>query len=376
MSEASPNPLARLHALGQSIWVDHIDRQMLEDNTLACLIEQDGVRGVTTNPSIFAEAVDRHREYQQQIQTLAAQGHAPTEIYERITLDDVRAAADVLRPLYDRAQGGDGYVSLEVPPDLARDADATVKTARRLWELIGRPNAMIKVPATLEGLGAIRTLTADGINVNVTLLFSVQRYLEVQQAYINGLSDRLERGFPIGQIASVASFFLSRIDTRVDELLTENDGPATEDLQGHAALACAGLAYRHYEQTFHQGDVWQGLAAHGARPQRLLWASTSTKNPAYSDVKYIEALIGPETVNTVPLDTLAAYRDHGNPQARIHDTMKQAPAVLEALAHHGIDLNPISVELEHQGLDKFEHAYRHLLDTIAAQAGQPKRAAG
>ena len=291
------------------------------------------------------------------------------ELYERLALDDIRAAADLFRPIYDRTDGGDGFVSMEVSPRLARDTGGTVAEALRLWAAINRPNVFIKVPGTREGLPAIRQLIAQGVNVNITLLFGLPRYREVVNAYLDGLADRSTRGLPLGQVASVASFFLSRIDLLVDPILEAKmlDGGVLAEhaaaLRGEVAIASARVAYQMYRETI-SGDRFGALAARGARRQRVLWASTSTKNPAYSDVKYVEALIGPETVNTVPLETLNAYRDHGNPAPRLEEGVAEAHRSLRKLAELGVDLDEVTRQLEEEGIEKFRTPFDRLLQSL------------
>ncbi|MEJ2686499.1 MAG: transaldolase [Gammaproteobacteria bacterium] len=371
MSARPENPLRALTGLGQSIWLDYIERRILEDGTLGRMIREDGVSGMTSNPAIFEKAIAHTDDYRAAIVELANRGAGPEELYERLAIYDVRKACDLFRDLYEQHDGTDGFVSLEVSPLLAHDTDATVAEARRLWKLVERPNIMIKVPATREGLPAIRTLIRDGLNINVTLLFSVGRYVQVVDAYMGGLEDRLTAGQPVNHTASVASFFLSRIDTKVDALLDDiaaGDGEHSEEaraLRGQAATASAGEAYRRFEEHF-GGDRWRRLADHGARRQRLLWASTSTKDPAYSDVKYVEPLIGPYTVNTVPTDTLNAYRDHGNPEPRLHETCSQAPQLLKRLTAVGIDLRQVDEALEAEGVTKFVNPFKQLLETLDA----------
>jgi len=367
------NPLLRLKSMGQSIWLDYIERSILEDGTVQHLIDEDGLAGMTSNPAIFEKAIGHSDAYDRAIGMLVARLAPPEDIYERLAMDDVRAAADLLHPVFKSSDGVDGYVSLEVSPLLARDTEATIEEAQRLWQAVSRPNLMIKVPGTREGLPAVRRLLALGINVNVTLLFSVQRYVEVIDAFMSGLEDRAAAGQSLAGVASVASFFLSRIDAKLDPRLDAIGGDEAEALRGQAATASAGMAYRRFQEHY-AGTRWKVLADdHGARPQRLLWASTSTKDPAYSDVKYVEALIGPQTVNTLPTDTLAAFRDHGDPTARLAQTVETAPAILDGLAGLGIDLEAACAELEEEGIRKFVEPYRKLLDTITVEA-ERKRA--
>jgi transaldolase len=370
------NPLLELQRLGQSIWIDFIRRGMIGSGELARLIE-DGVRGVTSNPSIFEKAIDGSHEYDRDIEELALRDCSPPEIYEALAVEDVRMAADRLRPHYDRLKGRDGFVSLEVSPLLAHDAERTVAEARRLWAAVDRPNVFIKVPATREGLEAIRRLLGEGVNVNVTLLFGLPRYREVTEAYLGGLETLASRGKPLERVDSVASFFLSRIDVLLDPMLEEKaraGGPGAKTasaLLGRLAVASAKVAYRMYRRIF-ASDRFRKLAARGARPQRLLWASTSTKNPAYSDVKYVEPLIGPDTINTLPLETLRAYRDHGQPASRLQEGAEEALLALRSLPKLGLSLAQLTQRLEEEGVAKFTEAYRKLLRTIEARSAQAR----
>jgi transaldolase len=374
----SNNPLLRLGTLGQSIWLDYIRRDLMAGGGLRRLIDKDGLRGMTSNPAIFEKAIAESHDYDPEIRELALKGEGTEAIYGSLTQRDVRSAADEFRPLYDRTDGRDGYVSLEVNPHLAHNTKGTVAEARGLWSALNRPNVMIKVPATAEGLPAVTQLTAEGINVNVTLLFGLPRYRQVAQAYIAGLEARLARREPVRRLASVASFFISRIDTLVDPLLEKiiaQGGPKAElarAARGQAAIASAKLAYQAYKEIF--GSARFGaLAARGARPQRLLWASTGTKDPDYSDVKYIEALVGPETVNTAPLKTLDAYRDHGDPEARLEEGIGEARAVLERLAGAGIDLATVARQLEDDGVVKFNKPFDKLMAALERRAPQHGR---
>jgi transaldolase len=357
------NPLHKLKALGQSIWLDFIDRALLSTGKLAQLIEHDGLAGLTSNPAIFEKAMGHAGQYDEAIRAALGERLDTKALYEALALEDVQAAADSFAPAYAAAGGADGFVSLEVSPHLADDTEATIREAKRLWTAFDRPNAMIKVPATRAGLGAITTLVADGININVTLLFGVARYREVADAFLTGLERRAVAGAPVDQQASVASFFVSRIDTLIDEKLEALGTPEGRALRGQAAIAAARLAYQYYKQ-WTTSRRWRRLADAGARPQRLLWASTSTKDPAYSDIKYVEALIGPETVNTVPLQTLDAYRKHGRPAARLETDLLEAMALPDALARCGIDLDDVSAQLEREGVRKFAEAFDQLLASL------------
>ncbi len=365
----SANPLRQLESFGQSIWTDYISRHMIESGGLKKLIENDGISGVTSNPSIFEKAIAETHDYDTAIRGLAEQNKSPEEIYEILTVEDIQRTADQLRPTYDRLKGADGFVSLEVAPTLADDTEATIEQARRFWKEVNRPNLMIKVPGTKAGVPAIRQLLSEGININITLLFGLQRYREVAEAYLAALESRLAKGQQVKNIASVASFFLSRIDVLVDPKLDKTaqsgspDANTAKALLGTAAIASAVLAYKIYEQLF--GDMrFKSLAAHGARPQRLLWASTSTKNPAYSDVKYVEPLIGHNTINTLPLETIDAYRDHGKPHKTLPGNTAEAQHSLDALKKLGIDIDAVTNQLELEGVEKFIKAYNTLLKSV------------
>jgi len=363
------NPLVRLETLGQSIWLDFLSRGMLVSGELVSLIQEDGVSGVTSNPTIFEKAIAQSSDYDAAITTLSRQGLSVPETYEELVVEDIRMTADLLRPVYDRRDGGDGFVSLEVSPHLAHDSAGTLIEARRLWARVDRPNLFIKVPGTWEGLSTIRQLAAEGINVNVTLLFGLPRYRAVAEAYLDGLAERASRGLPLERVASVASFFLSRIDVLVDpqlEKIAQGGGEKARDaasLVGESAIACAKVAREMYRELL-AGDRYTVLAARGARPQRLLWASTGTKNPAFSDVKYLDALIGPDTVNTAPLETLVAYRDHGHPAPRLETGLAEAQQVLERLAGLGIDLGAVAQQLEDEGVEKFARPFDSLMESL------------
>lgn len=361
------NRLRRLEAFGQSLWLDYIERALLVNGELERLIRDDGISGVTSNPAIFEKAIAKHAEYDVAIVQLARRGLDAQKIYEELAIEDVCRAADLLRDVYESSRRRDGYVSLEVSPQLAYDTAATLAEAKRLWSRVARPNLMIKVPATREGLHAIRELIAVGINVNATLLFGVARYREVVESYFAGLEDRLASGGALDHVASVASFFLSRIDTLVDRFLDRVNRAQARELRGQTAIACASLAYHEYQGLMYSTH-WQALAAHGAHAQRLLWASTSTKDPAYDDIMYIEALIGPDTINTLPPETLAAYRDHGNPALRLEEHLHMTRDLPGQLAALGLDLNMVSEELERQGVQKFIEPYERLLATLARRA--------
>jgi transaldolase len=369
----SVNPLVRLGQLGQSPWYDFITRDLVTSGELARLIADDGLRGMTTNPTIFDRAVAGSELYDDDIRRLAAAGRTSPEIFEALAVADVQAACDLFLPVYHRTAGQDGLVSIEVSPALARDTAATTVEAERLWRTVARPNAMIKIPGTAEGLPAVTRCISEGINVNITLLFAVSRYEEVVDAYEAGLEARLGRGLTVDRVASVASFFVSRVDSKVDPLLDQLGDPA--QIRGRIAIANAALAYQTFERRT-SSDRWDGLATRGARPQRPLWASTSTKDPRYPDVHYVEALIAPDTVNTLPPETFAAYRDHGKPAVRIHATLAAAEGQLDALATAGINLLGVTRELEDEGVTKFAASYGAALAAIeskaSALAGAPR----
>ena len=316
------NPLLKLNAFGQSVWLDYIRRDFVLNGELAKLIREDGLAGLTSNPAIFEKAIGGGNEYAPAIRALKQRGLSAMALYETLAIEDIQAAADQFRPVFDAGKGHDGYVSLEVSPYLARDTAATVVEAKRLWREVSRPNLMIKVPATLEGLPAIELLISQDMNVNVTLLFSQAMYEKVAERYIAGLERRAAEGGDLGRISSVASFFISRIDAAMDPLLPEA-------LRGKTAIANAMLAYDSYKRLF-SGPRWENLAKKGARPQRLLWASTSTKNPAYRDVMYVEELVGSNTVNTLPPATLESFRDHGVPRASLEEDIGAARAIISS----------------------------------------------
>lgn len=374
------NPLQKARALGQRIWLDDLPRQMLYDGELDRLIHEDGLAGMTSNPSIFEKEIVERHAYDETIRHQARAGLSAAGIYEGFAVDSVRQAAAHFAQIHANTQGRDGFVSLEVSPELAYDTEATLDEARRLWQALGVPNAMIKVPATRPGLGAIEQLIGEGINVNVTLLFGLERYQQVVDAYLTGLEHRRDAGLPLAGIASVASFFLSRIDSMVDSLIDSHlisrgqQATLARNSRGETAIASARLAYQYFHQAF-SGPRWQTLADAGARPQRLLWASTSTKDPAYRDVMYVEALIGAETVNTLPLATLEAFREHGRAAARLEDGLERAEAVIAALPHLDIRLDAVTERLETEGVQKFQAAYRKIMSAIqqrcvAIAAGQ------
>jgi transaldolase len=349
--------------LGQSIWLDSISRKLLITGELKEWIDK-GVRGVTTNPAIFEQAIAKTTDYDEEILTLSGEGKSPAEIYEILTLQEVGTAADVLRPVYDRTGGLDGYVSLEVNPLLAADAASTVSEAGRLFSALSRPNVMIKIPATPEGIAAIETCIAEGINVNATLIFSTKQYVSAAQAYIEGLRRRAGKGLPLS-IASVASVFVSRIDSAVDASLS-GKGEAVADLKGHSAIDNTRMTYAEFTRIFStSADPWRFLSEKGARVQRPLWASTGTKNPMYSDVLYVESLIGKDTVNTVPPGTLNAFLEHGKAEIKLEGDLESVRSRLARLAKAGIDLDLVCAKLLKDGVDAFNVAFDVLLQSLA-----------
>jgi len=360
------NPLKKLEALGQSIWLDYIRCDLITSGKLKLMIKEDGLRGMTSNPSIFEKAIAESNLYDKAISEIALKEKNVQVIYETICLRDVQNAADEFIPVYEKTKGKDGYVSLEVNPHLAHDTAGTIKEARRLWASLNKPNVLIKVPATKEGLPAIRQLISEGINVNVTLLFALDRYKEVAEAYIAGITDRINQGKPVDKIASVASFFISRIDAVIDPREEDYIASVGEqahfatNIRGQVAISSAKMAYKIYRELFETTEFLKLKAF----PQRLLWASTSSKNPDYSDIKYVEALIGPNTVNTIPLETLEAYRDHGEPKSLLKKNIDQASWVLSELSEIRIDLNKVTRKLEDEGVEKFIVAYDQLIKAL------------
>jgi transaldolase len=357
------NPLVELHAYGQSFWYDNIRRKFLQDGTLANLIEQDGLRGMTSNPSIFEKAIGQSDDYDAQIRELVAAGQETAAIYEALALADIQAACDLFADLYAGTNGSDGFVSLEVSPHLARDTAETVAEAQRLFAAVGRPNVMIKVPATPEGIPAIRRLIGEGVNVNITLMFSMKHYEAVAQAYMDGLAQLLANGGDPQQVASVASFFVSRVDTAVDKQLAALDDPAAEALLGKVAIANSKVVYQRFKELFH-GPAFEPLRQAGAGAQRLLWASTSTKNPAYPDTLYVDELIGPETVNTMPPETIEAFRDHGRLGNTLEQGVDEAQMVLDNLAELQINLDDITEQLQEDGVAAFARSFDSLMQTL------------
>ena len=370
------NPLVEIRKFDQSLWLDFISRKILQDGELKARIADDALRGVTSNPAIFEKAIGGSADYDDTIREQARQGKNAEQIYQSLAIADVQAACDLFRPLYDsHDNSSDGYVSLEVSPRLAHDTAGTLAEAHQLWEAVARPNVMIKVPATLEGLPAIRQLIAAGINVNVTLIFGLDRYKAVAEAYISGLEDRAKAGQPLARVDSVASFFLSRIDVLIDPLLEKlvAEGGDKSQLAGKAvgevAIASAKEAYQLYKGIF-AGPRWQALADKGADTQRLLWASTGNKNPKYDDLKYLDSLIGPKTVNTVPVDTMDLFKQKGQPADTLETGVAEARAVLASLPQLGLDLGQLTQQLEDEGVKKFIDPFGKLLDSVEQKRQQ------
>ncbi|MBT3344651.1 MAG: transaldolase [Gemmatimonadetes bacterium] len=369
------NPLVDLGQQGQSVWYDNIGRSMITSGELSRLIQEDGLSGMTSNPAIFEKAISGSDDYQGALRQLALAGLQPLQIYEAIAIEDIRWSADVMLPVYQRTEGLDGYVSLEVSPHLADDTQGTIEEALRLATEVGRRNVMIKVPGTPAGVPAVEQLIAQGINVNVTLLFAQENYVEVAQAYVAGLEQLANNGGDVASVGSVASFFVSRIDALVDKLIDEllpqtqsaHDRLALRALKGQVAIANAKLAYAAYQELI-ATDRWQRLASAGARPQRLLWASTSVKNPAYRDVRYVEELIGPQTVNTLPAATYDAFRDHGVAKAAIEEGVDEARDVMETLATTGISMKELTDQLQADAVRLFVEPFDKLLAAIESES--------
>ena len=366
-----PNPLQQLKNYGQSVWYDNIDRTQLISGDFKRLLDEDGVVGVTANPTIFQKSISHSGAYDEQITHLIGEGKGTSDIYEALIIQDIRTVADLLRPIYDRTNMLDGYVSLEVSPDLAHDTDATIAEVRRFWKMVDRPNLFIKIPATPEGIPAIQAALSEGINVNITLIFSIQAYRDVTEAYLSALEERNAAGKDISHIASVASFFVSRVDTLVDKLLDDkikatSDGAEQQKLhllQGKAAIANARLVYQDFKKIF-STPRFETLKHSGARVQRPLWASTSTKNPAYRDVLYAEELIGPDTVDTMPLETIENFKDHGRVALTIENNIPQAKAELEMLETVGIHYDAVTQQLLDEGVQKFADSFHQLFQGI------------
>jgi len=364
------NRIKALHELGQSFWLDFISREILTSGELENLIKKDEVRGVTSNPSIFEQAIAKTHHYTEIIKALSSQENTVEGILDHLMLEDIQQATDLFYQQYLNLDGQDGFVSVEVNPDLANDTQGTLKEVRRIWSTVNRPNLMIKIPGTKEGLSAIQTAIAEGINVNITLIFSLERYSEIMNAYLSGLEEHLKNGKSIHQIASVASFFVSRIDTAVDEALDllqkgELKKPFA-DLYGKAAIASAKLAYEKFQFTF-QSPRFLQLSKKGAQVQRPLWASTSTKNPAFPDTYYVDNLIGPQTVNTLPPHTLDAFRDHGRVERTIDQDIESARRDIERIEEVGISMKDVTVQLEKDGVEKFAKSFHNLLKAVEMQ---------
>lgn len=357
------NRVKQIHDLGQSIWLDFFDRKIMDSGELMKLIQEDGACGVTSNPSIFEKAIRSSNDYDEDIKALSPEEKDNEKLFFRMAVKDIQRATDFFKGIYDETEGGDGFVSLEVSPYLARKTDETIAQARELFKSVDRKNVMIKIPGTAEGLPAIRQCISEGININITLLFGLQRYREVTEAYLSGLEDRVKAGKPIEGIGSVASFFLSRIDVMVDPMLEEK---GAEDLKGEVAIASAKRAYAIYQEVF-TSDRFKKLQEKGAKTQRVLWASTGTKDPSYSDVKYVETLIGPDTINTIPMETLEAFRDHGVAKNTLESNMDKATEILDRLKKTGINIDDITQRLEDEGIQKFNKAFDQLLDAIDKQ---------
>ncbi|SEM13163.1 transaldolase [Stigmatella aurantiaca] len=370
------NPLRQLAELGQSIWVDNLQRSYITKGTLKKLIDEDGLTGLTSNPTIFQKAVSGSEDYEDLFNEAKGKGLSGNDLYEKLAVRDVQGAADILRPVYDARKGQDGYASLEVSPLLAHDTQATLEEARRLWKTLSRPNVMIKVPGTEAGVPAFEQLTAEGINVNVTLLFSQERYRQIAEAYISGLEKLAASGGDVSKVASVASFFISRIDAIVDKEVekkvkagvTAEQKKALDALSGKVAIANAKLAYRTYKELFSSAR-WKALSGKGARVQRVLWASTSTKNPQLRDVLYVEELIGRDTVNTLPPATIDAFRDHGKVRPSLEEDLAGAEETMRQLETSGISIKKVTEELATDGIRLFEESFDKLLSAVGEKLG-------
>lgn len=357
------NTVKQLVNEGQSIWQDDISRELIENGALKAAIEETGIRGVTSNPTIFQKAIAGSDTYDVEIKALLAEGKNAAEVFQTVAVKDIQDACDLFRPLYDETEGGDGYVSLEVLPSLARDTKGTLENARTLWQAVNRPNLMIKVPGTVEGVPAVRQLLVEGVNVNITLLFSLANYEAVARTYIEALQVRADLGEPIDRVASVASFFVSRVDAAADKQLAGIGSEEALALRGKAAIANAVLAYEKFEELF-SGEQWDALAAKGAMVQRPLWASTGVKNPSYPDTLYVDTLIGPDTVNTAPLGTIAAFLDHGTVARTVDTDYAGAHQVMADLAAVGVDIDAITAKLEEDGIASFMTSYDDLLASV------------
>jgi transaldolase len=359
--------LHKLSELGQSVWIDFLSRHMLRSGKLAQMMEEDAVVGVTSNPTIFQKAISEGDLYDDQLREVLAEEDDAKEVFLRLAVQDVQDACDLLRSVWDGGAGQDGYVSIEVDPNLAFDTQATTDEAQRLHDLVDRPNCFVKIPATKAGLPAIEEMIARGRNINITLIFSLERYAEVVEAYLRGLERLVESGGDPSKVASVASFFVSRVDTEADKRLDEAGAPG--ELKGKLAVANAKLAYARYKELF-SGERWEALSAKGAKSQRCLWASTSTKNPEYRDVLYVEDLIGPETVNTMPEETIDAFQDHGEVALTLEQDLDGARRVFEQVAEAGVDYDDVVDTLEREGVEKFADSFRELLDGVKAKRGE------
>ena len=366
------NPLLQLKALGQSVWYDNIDRSQLVSGQFKRLLDEDGICGVTANPTIFEKSISSGHAYDEQINQLIREGKSTNEIYEALIIQDIRTVADILRPIYDSANRQDGLVSLEVSPDLAHDTEGTLSEVRRFWKMVDRPNLMIKIPGTPEGIPAVLQALTEGINVNITLIFSISTYRQVAEAFISALEARRTAGEDISHMASVASFFVSRVDTLVDKLLEDkvkatsntSEQQHLKSLEGKAAIANARLVYQDFKKIFNT-PRFAALKQAGAYVQRPLWASTSTKNPAYRDVLYAEELIGPDTVDTMPLETIENFRDHGRVRLSIEDNLEEADQVFDALEKIGIHYDQVTKQLQDEGVQKFADSFHTLFEGIA-----------
>lgn len=357
------NPLNQIRKHDQSIWLDLLDREIMDSGKLQSLIDEDDLRGLTSNPTIFEKAISGSSDYDDDIAKLAKKEDDNSVIFFDLAIADIQRAADIFKPVFDKTDGKDGFVSLEVSPHLARDTKGTIEQARELWRRVGRENVMIKIPGTKEGLPAIRKCLSEGININITLLFGLPRYREITEAFMGGLEDRLKANQPIENVASVASFFLSRIDVMVDPMI---DKKGAKELRGEIAIASAKKAYQIYLEMI-GSDRFKDLENKGAQRQRVLWASTSTKDPSFRDVKYVEALIGKDTINTLPMETIDAFRDHGKVEDTLTKGIDKANEVLNGLEEIGIDIDDITQKLEDEGIEKFNDAYDKLLKSIDDQ---------
>jgi transaldolase len=360
------SPLHQVSQLGQSVWIDSLSRGWLKTGELTRMMDEDAVVGVTSNPTIFQKAMSEGEWYDDQLREVIKQEDDAKEIFLQVAMTDIEEACDLFRPVWDGGKGKDGYISMEVDPNVAYETETTIEEAVRFHDWVGRPNLYVKIPATAPGLPAIEEMIARGRNINVTLIFSLQRHTEVAEAYIRGLERLVEAGGDPAKVASVASFFVSRVDTEADRRLDEVAHP---ELKGKLAIANAKLAYQAYKQIF-SGERWEALAAKGATKQWCLWASTSTKNPAYRDVMYVEELIGPETVNTMPRETIKAFQDHGRVALTLEKDLDEAKRVVEQLAEAGVDYDDVTLTLEREGVQKFIDSFTELLEGIKAKRGE------